>query len=280
MIKNYYFFFFVFLCLTFSFQITFGQKITVTGVVKQPPPKYPCQKQFPMVGAQVVVVGTTNAVITDNNGRFSITLDQPATLKISYEPGFEATTIQVDKTIDLGIILLKEQINPLGASFHTFYPYKDGLLDENHAITSTHDYFFHIEYKYTEWGGNFFEGYYWDQTNLRGYTANTIGGGNHLLGETIHRRFLNNGQNIAPNNREFLLPNALSGKIPGLEVIPDISNPGATSFFRIRGAKSILGNQSPMVVLNGMPINTQTLAVPGLSPRLTTRQTRLGTGIK
>lgn len=276
MIKNYYYFFF--LCLLFICQVTFGQKITVTGVVKAPALTPPCGKstsEDALAGANIILVGTVIGTVTDVNGRFSLVLDKPGTLQISYI-GCKTITLKVDKTTDLGTITLQEAEPTVSASFYTYYPSKDGLLDEYYNLGWNS--FSHITYHYHEHLENFYDGYYWDQTNLRGYTTNTIGGGNRLLGETVwaDSRFLNNGQNIAPNYREFALPQALSGKIPGIEVIPDVSNPGAAPFFRIRGAKSILGSQSSLVILNGMPINTHTLTIPAQPWERTARQSRLG----
>lgn len=53
---------------------------------------------------------------------------------------------------------------------------------------------------------------------------------------------------------------ALAGKAPNVEVTQQSGEPGASSFIRIRGAKTIEGNGQPLVVVDGVPIDNTTLA--------------------
>ncbi|MCS2308834.1 carboxypeptidase-like regulatory domain-containing protein [Bacteroides thetaiotaomicron] len=64
--------FFLILGLVFSFQI-FAQSITVKGVVKD-------SNGEAVIGANVVVVGTTNGTITDFDGKFTIKANKNAKL--------------------------------------------------------------------------------------------------------------------------------------------------------------------------------------------------------
>ena len=56
---------------------TFAQQITVNGTVQD-------TQGEPVIGANVVVKGTTNGTITDLDGNFRLTVDADVTLVISY----------------------------------------------------------------------------------------------------------------------------------------------------------------------------------------------------
>ncbi|WP_207632700.1 SusC/RagA family TonB-linked outer membrane protein [Foetidibacter luteolus] len=56
-------------------------------------------------------------------------------------------------------------------------------------------------------------------------------------------------------NRTTNLGNSLQGKVAGLNVSPPAGGPGASSKIRIRGQSSFGGNNSPLIVVNGVPIN-------------------------
>ncbi len=60
--------------------------------------------------------------------------------------------------------------------------------------------------------------------------------------------------------------NALQGKVPGLNISALGTGPGGSSKIRIRGQSSISGNNSPLIVINGIPVdnsNFNTNAEPG-----------------
>ncbi|RYY56968.1 MAG: SusC/RagA family TonB-linked outer membrane protein [Chitinophagaceae bacterium] len=60
--------------------------------------------------------------------------------------------------------------------------------------------------------------------------------------------------------------NALQGKVPGLNVSALGTGPGGSSKIRIRGQSSISGNNSPLIVINGVPVdnsNFNTNSEPG-----------------
>ena len=52
------------------------------------------------------------------------------------------------------------------------------------------------------------------------------------------------------------LANAIQGKLTGVEVRQSSGAPGASSQIIIRGARSFDGNNQPLYVIDGMPINT------------------------
>ena len=56
-------------------------------------------------------------------------------------------------------------------------------------------------------------------------------------------------------SRETNIVSALSGKVAGVQVINSTGVPGASSFIRIRGNNSITGNNQPLFVVDGIPID-------------------------
>src|SRR5690606_3109933 len=60
------------------------------------------------------------------------------------------------------------------------------------------------------------------------------------------------------NARETNLSSALSSKIAGVQVISASGSPGASAAVRIRGSRSINGNNEPLYVIDGLPINNST----------------------
>ena len=52
------------------------------------------------------------------------------------------------------------------------------------------------------------------------------------------------------------LSGALQGKVSGLEIKPSSGMPGASSQITIRGARSFTGDNSPLYVVDGMPISS------------------------
>ena len=52
------------------------------------------------------------------------------------------------------------------------------------------------------------------------------------------------------------LAGALQGKVSGLDIKPSSGMPGASSQITIRGARSFSGDNTPLYVIDGMPVNT------------------------
>ncbi len=63
---------------------------------------------------------------------------------------------------------------------------------------------------------------------------------------------------IARSN-ETNIVNAIAGKAPNVEVVSTSGEPGASSFIRIRGAKTIRGTGQPLFVVDGQPIDNSTI---------------------
>lgn len=49
---------------------------------------------------------------------------------------------------------------------------------------------------------------------------------------------------------------ALQGKVSGVDIKPSSGMPGASSQLQIRGARSFTGNNTPLYVVDGMPISS------------------------
>lgn len=64
-------------------------------------------------------------------------------------------------------------------------------------------------------------------------------------------------------NRTINLGNSLQGKVAGLNVSPPTGGPGASSKIRIRGQSSFGGNNSPLIIVNGIPINNSAISAGG-----------------
>ena len=59
-------------------------------------------------------------------------------------------------------------------------------------------------------------------------------------------------------SQEINIVSALAGKAPNVEVTTSGGDPGAGAYIRIRGANSLLGDNQPLFVVDGQPINNDT----------------------
>ena len=93
------------------------------------------------------------------------------------------------------------------------------------------------------------------------------------LGITKQKRGLGySASNVKPEDltiaRTTNVINAIQGKVAGVVINTLGTGPGSTSKIRIRGQSSLTGTNSPLIVINGVPIdntnfNDQTIGVPG-----------------
>jgi len=56
-------------------------------------------------------------------------------------------------------------------------------------------------------------------------------------------------------NRTTNMANALEGKVAGLDITPPSAGPGGSTKIRLRGQSSFQGDNSPLIVLNGLPLS-------------------------
>ncbi|KAA6339642.1 TonB-dependent receptor SusC [termite gut metagenome] len=179
------------LCLFAGIGLITAQTQTVTGVVISE------EDGQPVVGASVVVTGTSLGTVTDVNGKFSLygVPNSAKTLRFSY---IGMITQEVAIKTNLRIIL--------------------------HADTELLD-----EVVVTAMGIS-------REKKALGYAVQDV------KGEDLTRAA---NTNIA---------NALQGKVAGIEIEPSSGMPGASSKITIRGSRSFTGDNTPLYVVDGMPI--------------------------
>ncbi|WP_228084866.1 SusC/RagA family TonB-linked outer membrane protein [Mucilaginibacter sp. JRF] len=66
-------------------------------------------------------------------------------------------------------------------------------------------------------------------------------------------------------NRTTNVGNSLEGKIAGVNVTPPAGGPGGSTKIRIRGQSSFGGNNSPLIIVNGIPINNTSVSAGGFA---------------
>lgn len=83
------------------------------------------------------------------------------------------------------------------------------------------------------------------------------------LGQKVEKRALSysvqevKGNVIAETQRDNFL-NALNGRVAGASITPTSGNPGASTSITLRGISSIGGNNQPLFVVDGLPIDNRT----------------------
>lgn len=169
-----------------------NQEIEITGVVHD-------NYNEPIIGANILVKGTSTGVITDLDGRFSLKVpSSDAVLVISYI-GFHSQEIPVKNQRNF-VITLVASTEELEEVVVTAL----GLKRETKAL---------------------------------GYSVQ------ELKGESITEA------------RESNLINSLSGKMAGVQVSRSGNGDAGSSRIIIRGNNSVAGNNEPLVVVDGVPVN-------------------------
>lgn len=252
-------------CLMLTTTSVFSQSMTVTGIVKSSPRGENSPTCIPvnlsgnfsikkvrslesLPGVMVIVKGTQRMVSTNADGQFSIKVQPDDILVLSFV-GFKTIEVKVKNKKNLGFIVLWEEKAVLSGE----------MIHYGRVACKLG---FHEEYAagplYFIYGRT-----YKDQVDFRGYATSTVYGGNTFVTQSIPSLgFLSNGITFNPNQREILFPSALQGKVPGLEVIDNTGTPGSGTKVRLRGHHSIQGSNLPLIVLNGMPINSSLVNIP------------------
>ncbi|MDX2250056.1 MAG: SusC/RagA family TonB-linked outer membrane protein [Bacteroidia bacterium] len=162
----------------------------------------------PLVGATVRAKGINQGTLTDERGRFSLSVpDDVTTLLISYI-GFETLEVAINGRTDISVTLMAS----------------DAALDEV-VITA-------LGIK--------------KESKKLGYATTNV-----------------DSDEIAINRTPNFM-NALQGKVAGVNISGLGTGPAGTSKIRIRGQSSISGQNNPLIVINGVPIdNTNFGTNPG-----------------
>ena len=180
-------------CLFVGIGLVTAQTQKVTGVVISE------EDGQPVVGASVLVKGTTQGTITDVDGNFNLSNvpSSAKTLQISYI-GMKTQEVAIKPTLK---VVLKADAEVLEEVVVTAM----GISREKKAL---------------------------------GYAVQDV------KGEQLTQAASTN------------LSSALQGKVSGIEITPSSGMPGASSQITIRGARSFTGNNSPLYVVDGMPITS------------------------
>ena len=166
----------------------------VTGTV------YSQEDGQPIIGAAVKVDGTQTGMLTDVNGRFSLTLpDGKTQITVSYL-GYESKTLQA----------------------------KNGMRVFLKADAATLD-----EVVVTAMGIS-------RQQKTLGYSAQTLDSDELTIGKVTD------------------VTSALAGKVAGVQINTTSSDPGSANSVIIRGISSINGNNQPLYVIDGVPLQVTT----------------------
>jgi TonB-linked SusC/RagA family outer membrane protein len=93
------------------------------------------------------------------------------------------------------------------------------------------------------------------------------------LGQTAARKSLGTAQQTVQGNtisqaQKENWANALQGRVAGLEVISNSGVPGASSQIILRGVSSISGNNQPLIVIDGLPVDNKVQHSNQLFPSL------------
>ncbi|MEM9917066.1 MAG: SusC/RagA family TonB-linked outer membrane protein [Bacteroidota bacterium] len=161
----------------------------------------------PLIGANLLVKGTTTGTVTDIDGKYSLSIPDDAgnTVVISYT-GYATQELELgasnvlDVTLSEGITLSEAVVTALGI------PREEKSL---------------------------------------GYSAQTV-----------------DGESVA-NTKEVNIVNSLQGKVAGVQIQGSPSSIGGSSRITIRGSNSFLGNNQPLFVVDGVPLDNSNFATNG-----------------
>ncbi|WP_235296490.1 SusC/RagA family TonB-linked outer membrane protein [Portibacter marinus] len=153
---------------------------------------------LPLIGANVVVKGTSVGTITDIDGSFAFEAPDDASTLVATYTGFETQEIDISNTDNVNIVM------------------SEGTLLDEVVVTAL--------------------GIEKDAKTL-GYAVDNV------KGDELTKA------------RESNIVNALQGKVTGVNIGNTGGNLGGSSKIIIRGATSLSGNNDPLWVVDGVPIN-------------------------
>lgn len=170
-----------------------AQSITVKGTVSD------AEISGPLIGATILVKGTTKGTTTDFDGNYTIELENStATLVFSYT-GFLTKEINVDGRQNIDVVLEPSQ----------------EVLDEVVVI-----------------------GY--GTSRKSDLTGSVV----TLDGESVSKQPISN------------VAESLTGRMAGVQVVSSEGSPDSEMTIRVRGAGSLTGDSSPLIIVDGFPVNS------------------------
>jgi len=185
-------FFSAMLAIMLVWQVSMAQNRTITGTVKD-------QKGEEIIGASVIVKGTTIGTYTDEKGNFSLSVPPTAATLIVKYLGYKSQEVPISASNVINVTL-EEDVLGLNEVIVTAI----GVSREKKAIS-------------------------YSTQSISGDDLGNTGSGNTL--------------------------SELNGKISGLTVINSTGDPGGGTYIRLRGVTSISGNNQPLIVVDGVPLD-------------------------
>ena len=185
-----------FLSYVFLMSVTLGiaQSITVTGIVTD-------ESSQPLPGVSVLELNTSNGVVTDFDGSYTLLVSSEEAIVVFSYLGFNTKEITVSKQSNINV-LLEEDLTNLDEVVVTAL----GVLSKKKSL---------------------------------GYATTNIGGSE-----------LTKSQETNPVN-------ALAGKVSGLQITQSAAGMGGSSKVLLRGNSSLGGNNQPLYVVDGIPIDNR-----------------------
>ena len=178
------------LTLLSSASIVSAQNTRITGTVLS------AEDGEPIIGASIIVKGTTTGTVTNFDGTFSLDVPGSAkTLMISYI-GMRSQEVAIKPTLQVRLMADTQNLDEVVVTAM-------GISKEKKAL---------------------------------GYAVQDVKG-----------EQLTQGANTS-------LTGALQGKVSGIDFTPSSGMPGASSKMTIRGSRSFTGDNTPLYVVDGMPI--------------------------
>ena len=159
------------------------------------------EKGEPLIGASVVVKGTTKGTITDVDGKYTLEVPSRSTILYSYI-GYESREIPLGNSSLMNITL-----NASSKTLNEVVVTALGIKREKKAL---------------------------------GYAVQEVKGSDLLQAH------------------ESNFTNDLSGKVAGLQVVRSSNGPGGSSKILLRGNNSLTGDNQPLIVVDGIPMNNFT----------------------
>lgn len=178
-----------------SVTLVCGQQITIKGVVTS------SSSDEPLIGATVILKGTTTGTITNLDGKFALNLPESAladTLLFSFV-GFQSRLIPIDGRTEINVEL-SDDAELLGEVVVTAI----GIAREKRSL---------------------------------GYAVNEV-----------------KSEEIS-DSRETDVIRAMNAKVPGVQITGTSGTPGSSSAIVIRGNTSGTGSNSPLFIVDGIPID-------------------------
>lgn len=151
-----------------------------------------------LIGASILVKGSTSGTVTDIDGNYSLNVPAGSTTLIISYTGFNTQEVAIGASNVVNVTLQE------GVTLETAVVTALGINKEEKAL---------------------------------GYAVQSVDA----------------AELLKANESNFV--SSLSGKVAGLQVTSSTGTAGASSFFLIRGASTISGNNQPLIIIDGVPID-------------------------